>query len=81
MMQAERAFLSELAIDCNIPIAGLSQINGSTIEFTGELFSTKSTKHIQVKTSCSIKNPENAGIDAAIQLKKSGKEIFDEYRS
>ena len=77
-LNAERAFLAELDGSCQTPIAGLAVIEGSSLEFTGQVLRTDGSESIFETASCNIEDGPELGREMAQKiLAQAGPKFFD----
>ena len=77
-INAERAFLAELDGSCQTPIAGLAVIEGSSLEFTGQVLRTDGSESIFETASCNIEDGPELGREMAQKiLAQAGPKFFD----
>ena len=77
-LNAERAFLAELDGSCQTPIAGLAVIEGSSLEFTGQVLRTDGSESISETASCNIEDGPELGRETAQKiLAQAGPKFFD----
>ncbi|MGI6453445.1 MAG: hydroxymethylbilane synthase [Syntrophomonadaceae bacterium] len=72
MIRAERAFLRELEGGCQVPIAGLAEIQDHQLILNGLIASLDGKKVVRGKEIGSIANPEEVGIKLAQDLLDRG---------
>ena len=77
-LNAERAFLAELDGSCQTPIAGLAVIEGSSLEFTGQVLRTDGSESIFETASCNVEDGPELGREMAQKiLAQAGPKFFD----
>ena len=77
-LAAERAFLRGLDGSCETPIAGLAELNGSTLRLRGEVLRPDGSEAINVDQSCPIEDAEKLGSEMANKiLNATPKNFFD----
>ncbi|NCX20778.1 MAG: hydroxymethylbilane synthase [Rhodobacteraceae bacterium] len=77
-LAAERAFLRGLDGSCETPIAGLAELNGSTLRLRGEVLRPDGSEAINDDQSCPIEDAETLGSEMANKiLNTTPKNFFD----
>lgn len=77
-LAAERAFLAKLDGSCETPIAGLAELNGTTLRLRGEVLRPDGSEKIADDRSCAIADaPDMARDMAQTMLKQAGPGFFD----
>ena len=77
-LAAERAFLRGLDGSCETPIAGLAELNGSTLRLRGEVLRPDGSEAINDDQSCPIEDAEILGSEMANKiLNATPKNFFD----
>ncbi len=77
-LAAERAFLRGLDGSCETPIAGLAELNGSTLRLRGEVLRPDGSEAINDDQSCPIEDAEKLGSEMANKiLNATPKNFFD----
>lgn len=77
-LAAERAFLRGLDGSCETPIAGLAELNGSTLRLRGEVLRPDGSEAINDDQSCPIEDAEELGSEMANKiLNTTPKNFFD----
>jgi len=77
-LAAERAFLRGLDGSCETPIAGLAELNGSTLRLRGEVLRPDGSEAINDDQSCPIEDAETLGSEMANKiLNATPKNFFD----
>ena len=77
-LAAERAFLRGLDGSCETPIAGLAELNGSTLRLRGEVLRPDGSEAINDDQSCPIEDAEILGTEMANKiLNATPKNFFD----
>ena len=77
-LAAERAFLRGLDGSCETPIAGLAELNGSTLRLRGEVLRPDGSEAINDDQSCPIEDAEILGSEMANKiLNTTPKNFFD----
>ncbi len=66
---AERSFLARLDGSCRTPIAGLAQLNGTTIDFTGMILSPNGLR-------CLLTHRHGSAIQALVLAEDAGEELL-----
>ncbi|WP_026932829.1 hydroxymethylbilane synthase [Christiangramia echinicola] len=78
----EREFLKVLEGGCTAPIGALAKVLDNHVHFHGALFSLDGTKKIEVEKSVEIRDIENLGKEAAMEiLTNGGKELMASIKS
>ena len=80
-LAAERAFLRGLDGSCETPIAGLAELNGSTLRLRGEVLRPDGSEAINDDQSCPIEDAEKLGAEMAIKILNSTPKNFFEWKS
>jgi len=80
-LAAERAFLRGLDGSCETPIAGLAELNGSTLRLRGEVLRPDGSEAINDDQSCSIEDAEKLGTEMAIKILNSTPNNFFEWKN
>lgn len=77
-LAAERAFLAKLDGSCETPIAGLAELDGTTLRLRGEVLRPDGSEKIADDRSCAIADaPDMARDMAQTMLKQAGPGFFD----
>jgi hydroxymethylbilane synthase len=77
-LAAERAFLATLDGSCETPIAGLAELDGTTLRLRGEVLRPDGSEKISDDRSCTIADaPDMARDMAQSLLKQAGPGFFD----
>ncbi|MDG1128572.1 MAG: hydroxymethylbilane synthase [Paracoccaceae bacterium] len=77
-LAAERAFLATLDGSCETPIAGLAELDGTTLRLRGEVLRPDGSEKIADDRSCTIADaPDMARDMAQSLLKQAGPGFFD----
>jgi hydroxymethylbilane synthase len=77
-LAAERAFLATLDGSCETPIAGLAELDGTTLRLRGEVLRPDGSEKISDDRSCTIVDaPDMARDMAQSLLKQAGPGFFD----
>ena len=77
-LAAERAFLRGLDGSCETPIAGLAELNGSTLRLRGEVLRPDGSEAVNDDQSCPIEDAEILGTEMANKiLNATPKNFFD----
>jgi hydroxymethylbilane synthase len=77
-LAAERAFLRGLDGSCETPIAGLAELNGSTLRLRGEVLRPDGSEAVNDDQSCPIEDAEKLGSEMANKiLNTTPKNFFD----
>ena len=80
-LAAERAFLRGLDGSCETPIAGLAELNGSTLRLRGEVLRPDGSEAINDDQSCPIEDAEILGTEMAIKILNSTPKNFFDWKS
>ena len=80
-LAAERAFLRGLDGSCETPIAGLAELNGSTLRLRGEVLRPDGSEAINDDQSCPIEDAEKLGTEMAIKIINNTPNNFFEWKS
>ena len=80
-LAAERAFLRGLDGSCETPIAGLAELNGSTLRLRGEVLRPDGSEAINDDQSCPIEDAEKLGAEMAIKILNSTPNNFFDWKS
>ena len=78
---AERAFLRGLDGSCETPIAGLAELNGSTLRLRGEVLRPDGSEAISDDQSCPIEDAEILGTEMARKILNSTPNNFFDWKS
>lgn len=77
-LAAERAFLAALDGSCETPIAGLAELEGTTLRLRGEVLRPDGSEAISDEQTCPIEDGAELGREmAAMLLDRAGKGFFD----
>lgn len=77
-LAAERAFLAALDGSCETPIAGLAELNGTTLRLRGEVLRPDGFEAISDDQSCPVEDGAELGREMAAKLLgKAGEGFFD----
>ncbi|UWQ80149.1 hydroxymethylbilane synthase [Leisingera sp. S132] len=77
-LAAERAFLAALDGSCETPIAGLAELDGSTLRLRGEVLRPDGSEAINDDQICAVEDGAELGREMAAKLlEKAGKGFFD----
>lgn len=77
-LAAERAFLAELDGSCETPIAGLAELDGTTLRLRGEVLRPDGSEAIGDDVTCAIADGAEAGREMARKLlSEAGQGFFD----
>ena len=79
-LAAERAFLRGLDGSCETPIAGLAELNGSTLRLRGEVLRPDGSEAINDDQSCPIEDAEKLGSEMANKILNSTPSNFFEWK-
>ena len=80
-LAAERAFLRGLDGSCETPIAGLAELNGSTLRLRGEVLRPDGSEAINDDQSCPIEDAEKLGTEMAIKIINNTPNNFFEWKN
>ena len=80
-LTAERAFLRGLDGSCETPIAGLAELNGSTLRLRGEVLRPDGSEAINDDQSCPIEDAEKLGTEMAIKILNSTPKNFFDWKN
>ena len=80
-LAAERAFLRGLDGSCETPIAGLAELNGSTLRLRGEVLRPDGSEAINDDQSCPIEDAEKIGTEMAIKILNNTPNNFFEWKN
>jgi hydroxymethylbilane synthase len=80
-LAAERAFLRGLDGSCETPIAGLAELNGSTLRLRGEVLRPDGSEAINDDQSCPIEDAEILGTEMAIKILNSTPSNFFDWKN
>ena len=78
-LAAERAFLRGLDGSCETPIAGLAELNGSTLRLRGEVLRPDGSEAINDDQSCPIEDAEILGTEMANKILNSTPNNFFDW--
>lgn len=77
-LAAERAFLAALDGSCETPIAGLAELDGTTLHLRGEVLRPDGSEAISDDQTCAVEDGAELGREMAAKLlEKAGKGFFD----
>jgi hydroxymethylbilane synthase len=77
----EKAFLRVLAGGCSTPISAYAEIQNDQVHFRGNIFSLDGKQHVEIEKKVIIKEANDLGSKAALELLSSGgQEISDRIR-
>ena len=79
-LAAERAFLRGLDGSCETPIAGLAELNGSTLRLRGEVLRPDGSEAINDDQSCPIEDAEKLGTEMARKILNNTPNNFFEWK-
>jgi hydroxymethylbilane synthase len=79
-LAAERAFLRGLDGSCETPIAGLAELNGSTLRLRGEVLRPDGSEAINDDQSCPIEDAEILGTEMARKIINNTPNNFFEWK-
>jgi hydroxymethylbilane synthase len=80
-LAAERAFLRGLDGSCETPIAGLAELNGSTLRLRGEVLRPDGSEAINDDQSCPIEDAEKLGSEMANKILNATPKNFFEWKN
>jgi hydroxymethylbilane synthase len=80
-LAAERAFLRGLDGSCETPIAGLAELNGSTLRLRGEVLRPDGSEAINDDQSCPIEDAEILGTEMANKILNSTPSNFFDWKN
>ena len=80
-LAAERAFLRGLDGSCETPIAGLAELNGSTLRLRGEVLRPDGSEAINDDQSCPIEDAEILGSEMANKILNATPKNFFEWKN
>ena len=80
-LAAERAFLRGLDGSCETPIAGLAELNGSTLRLRGEVLRPDGSEAINDDQSCPIEDAEILGTEVATKIINNTPNNFFEWKN
>ena len=80
-LAAERAFLRGLDGSCETPIAGLAELNGSTLRLRGEVLRPDGSEAINDDQSCPIEDAEILGSEMANKILNATPKNFFDWKS
>jgi hydroxymethylbilane synthase len=80
-LAAERAFLRGLDGSCETPIAGLAELNGSTLRLRGEVLRPDGSEAINDDQSCPIEDAETLGSEMANKILNATPKNFFDWKS
>jgi hydroxymethylbilane synthase len=80
-LAAERAFLRGLDGSCETPIAGLAELNGSTLRLRGEVLRPDGSEAINDDQSCPIEDAEILGTEMARKILNSTPSNFFDWKN
>jgi hydroxymethylbilane synthase len=80
-LAAERAFLRGLDGSCETPIAGLAELNGSTLRLRGEVLRPDGSEAINDDQSCPIEDAEILGSEMANKILNSTPKNFFDWKN
>ncbi|NCW62060.1 MAG: hydroxymethylbilane synthase, partial [Rhodobacteraceae bacterium] len=80
-LAAERAFLRGLDGSCETPIAGLAELNGSTLRLRGEVLRPDGSEAINDDQSCPIEDAEILGTEMARKILNSTPKNFFDWKN
>jgi hydroxymethylbilane synthase len=80
-LAAERAFLRGLDGSCETPIAGLAELNGSTLRLRGEVLRPDGSEAINDDQSCPIEDAEILGSEMANKILNATPSNFFDWKN
>ena len=80
-LAAERAFLRGLDGSCETPIAGLAELNGSTLRLRGEVLRPDGSEAVNDDQSCPIEDAETLGSEMANKILNATPKNFFDWKS
>ena len=80
-LAAERAFLRGLDGSCETPIAGLAELNGSTLRLRGEVLRPDGSEAVNDDQSCPVEDAEILGTEMANKILNSTPKNFFDWKS
>ncbi|SLN65076.1 Porphobilinogen deaminase [Falsiruegeria litorea R37] len=80
-LNAERAFLAALDGSCETPIAGLAEIDGTTLRLRGEVLRPDGSEVIRDDQTCAVEDGAKLGREMAAKLLAQAGQGFFEWRS
>jgi hydroxymethylbilane synthase len=80
-LAAERAFLRGLDGSCETPIAGLAELNSSTLRLRGEVLRPDGSEAINDDQTCPIEDAEILGTEMAIKIINNTPNNFFEWKN
>jgi len=80
-LAAERAFLRGLDGSCETPIAGLAELNGSTLRLRGEVLRPDGSEAINDDQSCPIEDAEKLGSEMANKILNATPNNFFDWKN
>ena len=80
-LAAERAFLRGLDGSCETPIAGLAELNGSTLRLRGEVLRPDGSEAINDDQSCPIEDGEKLGTEMASKIINNTPNNFFDWKN
>ena len=80
-LAAERAFLRGLDGSCETPIAGLAELNGSTLRLRGEVLRPDGSEAINDDQSCPIEDAEILGSEMANKILNATPSNFFDWQN
>lgn len=79
-LAAERAFLTALDGSCETPIAGLAELDGTSLRLRGQVLRPNGKESIDDDQSCPIEDGAELGREMASRIQKhAGPDFFDWY--
>ena len=80
-LAAERAFLRGLDGSCETPIAGLAELNGSTLRLRGEVLRPDGSEAVNDDQSCPIEDAEILGSEMANKILNTTPSNFFDWKN
>jgi len=80
-LAAERAFLRGLDGSCETPIAGLAELNGSTLRLRGEVLRPDGSEAINDDQSCPIEDAKKLGTEMASKIINNTPNNFFDWKN
>jgi hydroxymethylbilane synthase len=80
-LAAERAFLRGLDGSCETPIAGLAELNGSTLRLRGEVLRPDGSEAVNDDQSCPIEDAEILGTEMANKILNATPSNFFDWKN
>ena len=80
-LAAERAFLAALDGSCETPIAGLAELDGTTLKLRGEILRTDGSERIAGTASAPIEDAAQMGHDLGKSLLSQASDDFFDWKT